>query len=78
MEVMVELPPVVTVSKATAVKDQIADWLSETAESDEAAVRAASLHLECAQTEPKFLLCLLELSAGTSPSQSFRFCNNVD
>lgn len=63
-----ELPAVAVATKSTVVKDQIACWLSETAGSDEVAVRSASLHLEGAQTAPKFLLCLLELAAGTSHS----------
>jgi len=76
MEAMLELP-MVTATKATVVKDQIACWLSETAGSDEAAVRTATLHLEGAQIAPKFLLCLLELAAGiafypkNSPTQVF-------
>ncbi|BBN00117.1 hypothetical protein MPTK1_1g26560 [Marchantia polymorpha subsp. ruderalis] len=45
-------------------KDQIARWLSETAGPHEAAVRAATAHLEAARTVPKFALCLLVLSAG--------------
>ncbi|XP_073393290.1 uncharacterized protein [Physcomitrium patens] len=56
MEAMVELP--------TAVKDNIACWLSDTAGPDEGAMRTATLHLEGAQTAPKFALCLLELAAG--------------
>jgi len=63
MEAMVELP-MVTVTKTMLVKDQIACWLSETAGSDEAAVRTATLNLETAETAPKFPLCLLELAAG--------------
>lgn len=65
MEAMVEFPPA-TVAKTMVVKDQIACWLSETAGSDEAVVRTATLHLEGAQTAPKFPLCLLELSTGIS------------
>lgn len=56
MEAMVELP--------TIGREQIAHWLSETAGSQEAAVRTATSHLEAAQNVPKFALCLLMLAAG--------------
>lgn len=56
MEAMVELPSV--------GQDQIARWLSETAGTQEAAVRNATSHLEAAQNVPKFALCLLMLAAG--------------
>ncbi|KAL3700792.1 hypothetical protein R1sor_018814 [Riccia sorocarpa] len=58
MEAMVDLATVGVGS------DQIARWLSETAGPHEAAVRAATAHLEAARTVPKFALCLLVLSAG--------------
>jgi hypothetical protein len=45
-------------------QDQIAHWLSETAGTQEAAVRNATSHLEAAQNVPKFALCLLMLAAG--------------
>lgn len=66
----------------TAVKDNIACWLSDTAGPDEGAMRTATLHLEGAQTAPKFALCLLELAAGitfylrkmTSPTMQVIMC----
>ena len=45
-------------------QDQIAHWLSETAGTQEAAVRNATSHLEAAQNVPKFALCLLMLASG--------------
>ncbi|CAM6082528.1 unnamed protein product [Calypogeia fissa] len=58
MEAMVNL------STVGVGKDQIARWLSETAGTQQAAVRAATAHLEAARAVPKFSLCLLLLSAG--------------
>lgn len=60
MEAMVELP--------TIGREQIANWLSETAGSQEAAVRTATSHLEAAQNVPKFSLCLLMVAAGNRHS----------
>lgn len=57
MEALVQIPAV--------GQEQIAEWLNDTAGSQqESTVRAATLHLEAAQTVPKFALFLLMLSAG--------------
>lgn len=65
MEALVQIPAV--------GQEQIAEWLNDTAGSQqESKVRAATLHLEAAQTVPKFALFLLMLSAGKlSPNPSF-------
>jgi hypothetical protein len=63
MEAMVEMED--TVGGDEEEEQKIALWLSQTADSQEAAVRTATQHLEAAQqTMPKFASLLLRLSAG--------------
>lgn len=51
-------------------QELIAQWLMDTTGSQESAVQAATLHLQAAQSVPKFALFLLMLSAGLSFSSS--------
>jgi len=63
MDAMVEMED--TVGGGEEEEQKIALWLSQTADSQEAAVRTATQHLESAQqTMPKFASLLLRLSAG--------------
>jgi hypothetical protein len=63
MDAMVEMED--TVGSGEEEEQKIALWLSQTADSQEAAVRTATQHLEAAQqTMPKFASLLLRLSAG--------------
>lgn len=52
-------------------QEHIAQWLMDTTGCQESAVQAATLHLEAAQSVPKFALFLLMLSAGLFFSQLF-------
>lgn len=45
-------------------QERIAQWLMDTTGSQESAVQAAAVHLEAAQSVPKFGQFLLMLSAG--------------
>ena len=45
-------------------QEHLAKWLMDTTGSQESAVQAATVHLEAAQSVPKFGLFLLLLSAG--------------
>lgn len=52
------------VGDSVVAHEHIAQWLMDTTGSQESAVQAATVHLEAAQSVPKFGLFLLMLSAG--------------